>query len=231
MGFKVFDRVSESSTSTGTGNFTLAGAVTGFRTFASVLSNADTTSYTIDGGTGEWETGIGTYNSSGTTLTRTTVIASSNGGSAVNFSSGTKTVSMVPITRQVVLLWETYTPTFTGFGTVPAESSWSRRVGDSLHLQVKWQAGTPTAVEARISLPSGLTVSSTKIPGIRSVGSMTTNGTTTDNYFPLALGGDAYITIGRQSASVGGLTARNGNDLMGTNIISSLTAEIPITGW
>lgn len=230
MGFKVFDRVSESSTSTGTGNFTLAGAVTGFRTFASVLSNADTTSYTIDGGTGEWETGIGTYNSSGTTLTRTTVIASSNGGSAVNFSSGTKTVSMVPIARQVVLPWEAYTPTFTGFGTV-AHSTWSRRVGDSLHLQSKWGGGTPTAVEGRLSLPSGLTVDTTRIPGIRIVGSMTTSGATADNFYPLALGGDAYITFGRQSSTSGGITSKNGSDIMGATVVACIVAEIPIQGW
>ena len=92
MAFVLADRVRETTTSTGTGTITLAGAVTGFQTFAAI-GNANTTYYTIAGqGTSEWEVGIGTYTSSGTTLARNTVLASSNSGSLVNFSSGTKDV-------------------------------------------------------------------------------------------------------------------------------------------
>lgn len=92
MAFVLADRVRETTTSTGTGTVTLAGAVTGFQTFAAI-GNANTTYYTIAGqGTSEWEVGIGTYTSSGTTLSRDTVLASSNSGSLVNFSSGTKDV-------------------------------------------------------------------------------------------------------------------------------------------
>ena len=92
MAFVLADRVRETSTTTGTGAVTLAGAVTGYQTFA-VIGNANTTYYCIAGqGTTEWEVGIGTYTSSGTTLARTTVIASSNSGSLVTFSAGTKDV-------------------------------------------------------------------------------------------------------------------------------------------
>jgi hypothetical protein len=92
MAFVLADRVRETTTSTGTGTVTLAGAVTGFQTFAAI-GNANTTYYTIAGqGTSEWEVGIGTYTSSGTTLARNTVLASSNSGSLVNFSAGTKDV-------------------------------------------------------------------------------------------------------------------------------------------
>jgi len=86
------DRVKETSTTTGTGTFTLAGASTGFQSF-SVIGNGNTTFYTIalQGGN-EWEVGVGTYTSSGTTLARNTVIESSNGGTLVNFSAGTKDV-------------------------------------------------------------------------------------------------------------------------------------------
>jgi len=92
MAFVLADRVKETSTTTGTGTFTLAGAATGFQSF-SAIGNANTTYYTIAGQTGsEWEVGIGTYTSSGTTLSRDTVLASSNSGSLVNFSSGTKDV-------------------------------------------------------------------------------------------------------------------------------------------
>jgi hypothetical protein len=92
MPLVVRDRVNETSTTTGTGTFTLAGAVTGFQTF-SAIGNGNTTYYTIvlQGGT-EWEVGLGTYTSSGTTLSRDTVLSSSNSGSLVNFSAGTKNV-------------------------------------------------------------------------------------------------------------------------------------------
>ena len=92
MALVLADRVRETTTTTGTGTVTLAGAVTGYQSF-SVVGNGNTTYYTIAGqGTSEWEVGIGTYTSSGTTLARTTVLASSNSGSLVNFSSGTKDV-------------------------------------------------------------------------------------------------------------------------------------------
>jgi hypothetical protein len=90
MALVLKDRVKETSTTTGTGTFTLAGATSGFQSF-SVIGNSNTTYYTIDGGT-EWEVGIGTYTSSGTTLSRDTILESSNGGTAVNFSAGTKNV-------------------------------------------------------------------------------------------------------------------------------------------
>ena len=92
MPLVVKDRVRETTTTTGTGTVTLAGAVTGFQSFAAI-GNGNTTFYTIAGqGTSEWEVGIGTYTSSGTTLSRDSVLASSNSGSKVNFSAGTKDV-------------------------------------------------------------------------------------------------------------------------------------------
>jgi len=90
MALVLKDRVMETTASTGTGTITLGGAVAGYQSF-SVIGNANTTYYTISGGT-EWEVGIGTYTSSGTTLSRDTVLESSNGGSLVNFSAGTKNV-------------------------------------------------------------------------------------------------------------------------------------------
>ena len=90
MALVVKDRVQETSTTTGTGTITLAGAVSGFQSF-SVIGNANTTYYAIVMGS-EWEVGLGTYTSSGTTLSRDTVLESSNGGTKVNFSAGTKNV-------------------------------------------------------------------------------------------------------------------------------------------
>lgn len=95
MALVLADRVKETTTTTGTGTITLAGASTGYQSF-SVVGNGNTTYYTISGQTGsEWEVGIGTYTSSGTTLARTTVLASSNSGNLVNFSAGTKDVYVV----------------------------------------------------------------------------------------------------------------------------------------
>ena len=92
MAFVLADRVKETTTTAGTGTVTLDGASTGYQSFAAI-GDANTTYYTIAGQTGsEWEVGIGTYASSGTTLARTTVISSSNAGSLVNFSAGTKDV-------------------------------------------------------------------------------------------------------------------------------------------
>jgi len=92
MAFVLADRVKETTTTTGTGTVTLLGASTGFQSF-SAIGDANTTYYTIAGqSNSEWEVGIGTYTSSGTTLARTTVISSSNAGALVNFSAGTKDV-------------------------------------------------------------------------------------------------------------------------------------------
>ena len=90
MAIVLKDRVKETTTTTGTGTITLAGAVSGFQSFAAI-GNGNETFYTIAGGA-EWEVGIGTYTSSGTTLSRDTVLESSNSGSLVNFSAGTKDV-------------------------------------------------------------------------------------------------------------------------------------------
>lgn len=92
MALVLADRVQETASAPGTGAVTLLGAVTGYQTFA-VIGNGNTTFYTIaDQGGSNWEVGIGTYTSSGTTLSRDTVLSSSNGGSLVNFSSGTQSV-------------------------------------------------------------------------------------------------------------------------------------------
>ncbi len=93
MAFVVADRVQETTISTGTGTITLAGAVTGFQSFAAI-GPGNTTFYTIADQTGsDWEVGIGTYTtSSGTQLSRDIVLSSSNSGSLVNFSAGTKNV-------------------------------------------------------------------------------------------------------------------------------------------
>jgi hypothetical protein len=90
MALVLADRVLETTTSTGSGTITLAGAEPGYQSFA-VVGNANQTYYTIAGDT-QWEVGIGTYTSSGTTLSRDTVLSSSASGAKVTFSAGQKKV-------------------------------------------------------------------------------------------------------------------------------------------
>ena len=86
------DRVKETTVSPGTGNVSLAGAVSGYRAFSSVMATNDLCYYTIADQTGaNWEVGIGTYLGANT-LQRTTILSSSNAGSTVNFSTGTQDV-------------------------------------------------------------------------------------------------------------------------------------------
>jgi len=94
MALVINDRVKETSTTTGTGTLNLAGAETGYESFVSGVGTTNTTYYAIElNAAGEWEVGIGTVTSgSPDTLSRDTIISSSNSDAAVNFSSGTKNV-------------------------------------------------------------------------------------------------------------------------------------------
>ena len=104
MAFVVADRVKETSTTTGTGAMALAGAVVGFQSFASGVGNSNTTYYAIaNQAAAEWEVGFGTLDATSANLSRTTVLASSNGGSLVAFTAGTKEVFVTqPATRTLV---------------------------------------------------------------------------------------------------------------------------------
>ena len=90
MALVLKDRIKETTTTTGTGTYTLAGAVGGFEAF-SQIGNSNTTYYCCTDGT-DFEIGIGTYTASGTTLARTTILQSSNSDNAVSWSSGTRTI-------------------------------------------------------------------------------------------------------------------------------------------
>ena len=102
MALIVADRVQETTNTTGTGAYTLGGAVAGFQTFASEVSNADTVYYSITDNV-NFEVGLGTYASSGQTITRTTVFTSSNSNSAVNWGVGTKNIFLTyPADKAVI---------------------------------------------------------------------------------------------------------------------------------
>lgn len=104
MALTVKDRVRVVTTTTGTSDFTLGAAVAGYQSF-SVIGNGNTTYYACsDSVTGDWEVGVGTYSSSGPTLSRDTVLESSNSGSKVSFAAGSKDLFVTyPAERAVYL--------------------------------------------------------------------------------------------------------------------------------
>lgn len=158
MALIIKDRVRETSTTVGTGTFTLAGAVAGFQSFAAI-GNSNTTFYTIvDANTGAWEVGIGTYTSSGTTLSRDTVLANSLGTTAkIDFAAGTKDVFVTyPAGRAVTTdLSNTFTVDQTIAGNLTMNGQGDVRFADSDSSNwVAFQAPATVASNVTWTLPS-----------------------------------------------------------------------------
>ena len=150
MALVIKDRVKETTTTVGNGTITLAGAVSGFQSF-SVIGDGNTTYYAIVGET-EWEVGIGTYTASGTTLSRDTVLESSNSGNKVIFSAGTKDVFVTyPAERSVYV---------DGSSIVPATSA-------TLAL-TNGGTGAATASDARVNLLPSYTGNGSKVLALNS---------------------------------------------------------------
>jgi hypothetical protein len=99
MALVLYDRVQQTGTASGTASFILSGSVTGYQSF-SVIGNGNTTYYGATDTSGNWESGIGTY-ATGGTLTRTTILASSNSGSAVTFSGTVSVFVTYPATKSI----------------------------------------------------------------------------------------------------------------------------------
>ena len=119
MALVINDRVKETSTTTGTGTIDVAGAETGYERFVAGIGTTNTTYYAIElNSAGQWEVGIGTVTDAATdTLSRDTIITSSNSDSAVDFSAGTKNVfCTLPAKRTV-------SPVMTATGFVVTHAS------------------------------------------------------------------------------------------------------------
>lgn len=144
MALVLKDRVRETSTTTGTGTIALAGAVTGYQGFTAAIGNTNTCYYTISNpGTTEWEVGIGTVGTN--TLARTTVLASSNSGSLVDFTGGTKDVFVTYPAEKSVNEDASGNVTLTGNLNVDGNTVLGNASGDTLTI-------TGTAVSTPNSL-------------------------------------------------------------------------------
>jgi len=135
MALVINNRVRELTSTTGTGAVTLGGAVGGFQTFAAGIGNDNTTYYAISINTeNEWEVGLGTLNADSSTLTRTSVLESSNGDAAVDFAAGSKEVFCTLPSEKAVYL-DASGDQVGGFSSLVADTS--PQLGGDLDLNSK----------------------------------------------------------------------------------------------
>jgi hypothetical protein len=155
----------------------------------------------------------------------------------ISASAATGNVTLSLTSNQIVTDWVAYTPTFTGFGTVSDVQIYSKRIGDTLFIRGRFQGGTTTATEARITLGyngtnANVTSSNTVISSIQQAGGFCIFGyNSTPVYQPLIEANVGYLTFGVQSGASTGLTKINGNDLLLDNNVMSFTAQVPIASF
>lgn len=137
MALVLADRVRETTDTTGTGTVTLNGAVPGYQSFGVGVGDGNTTYYAIADGS-QWEVGLGTYTASGTTLSRDTVLDSSNSGSLVDFAAGTKSV----------------------FVTYPADKSVSYDASGNVNIDITGNAATATSATSATSATTATNLAS-----------------------------------------------------------------------
>lgn len=130
--------------------------------------------------------------------------------------------------------WTSYTPTFTGFGTVTSPECFHKREGSDLLVRCKGTTGTTTATEARVSLPGSLVAAGTdKIPSIAKVGDLSrgVSAASQFSFHVLQEPSVAYVTFGVQGSAAAGMTKVTGSGMLGTSETFSFLARIPIAGW
>ena len=218
MALVLKDRVQESATPNTTVSFTCNGAITGFQAF-SVVGNGNVTFYTAVDASGNWENGVGTYTTAGNLVTRTTISASSNAGSAVTFSGTVNLFISYPATNSInydangvatigeVLgysdtgLVGSFASTVAGYNQVVVQNK-STATNASSNLNVSNDAGTASANYAELGINS----------------STFSNGAGCFN-----IPGAAYVASAGEDLSIGTYNSHNIHFATNSNTTDSMT--------
>ena len=201
MAFVIGDRIQETTTTNGTGTVVLAGAVTGYQSFA-VIGNTNTTYYTIaDQAGANWEVGIGTYYSANTSLARTTILASSNANAAVVFTSGIKSVFVTYPAEKAIYSDSGNVTTITNFASANVLITGGTINGVSISNATYVGLGTMSTQNANAVTITGGTIAGT---GITSSNVTITGGTI--NSVAHTGGSINNMTIGATTANTGAFT-------------------------
>jgi len=169
------------------------------------------------------------------------IVTIDDGGSDTTLNTQSETVTYVHDgtnwniqTRYIPSVWTTYTPTMTGFGTpTSVEGYWMRR-GQNILIRIYYVSGTPTGVEARASLPSGLTSDgSSSIVARQACGLAATGGFGATFFAPVIMIEQSvtYLTFGYAQSATGGYTKQNANTISSNTQPWSISAEVSIAGW
>ena len=211
MALVIADRVKETTTTTGTGTYTLAGAENGFESFASI-GNSNTTYYACVLGS-NFEVGIGTYTSSGTTLARTTILQSSNSDNAVDWPSGTKVIFCTQPAEKAVYLdasgnieaFNASNLTALNASNLASGTVADARLPGTISSDITGNAASATALETgrNFSLTGDVTASAVSFDGTGNVALSTTIAANS-----VALGTD---TTGNYVATIGTSTGLDGS--------------------
>jgi len=204
MALVVKDRVKETTSTTGTSTLTLGGAVAGFQTFTSVLSNGDTTYYAIfESSTGQFEVGLGTFTSSGTTLARTTVLESSNSGNAINLTAGAADVFITqPAEKAVYLDASGYIATSDGRNVTNVAASTAATLATARNI-----GGVSFDGSANINLPGVNTSGNQDTSGNAATATQATNADTVDS-----LHASSFLRSDAADSASGTITVATGTD-------------------
>ena len=255
MALVVYDRVQETTATTGTGTITLAGAVAGYQSF-SVVGNGNTTYYCIVNGN-NWEVGIGTYTSSGTTLARTTVLSNSSGTTSAISLSGTSNVFVTYPSEKSVNL--DGSGNVSALGTI-SSGTWNGSTISSTYLPTVTLGSTAVTLGTTVATFAGVTLSSptftTPVLGTPSSGTLTSCtglpnaglvnssvtlgstavslGTTVATFAGITLSSPTFVTPALGTPSSGTLTSCSGynsNSLSGVTLASTvITSSLTTVG-
>lgn len=243
MALVVYDRIQQTGTANTTVSFTLSATTTGYQSFA-VVGNGNTTYYSANDGT-NWEVGLGTYSTTGPTLTRTTILSSSNSGSAVTFTGTVTVFCDYPAGKAVyqdangnisnnsfIPGWNS-TTTAAGTTTLTVTSTYYQRFVGSTTQTVVLPNATTMALgqgfiidndsNGNLTLQDGaLGALGIVVPGMAAFIFCENNSTTAGSWsgymFVPGSGPSGQVTWGTASLSMGGQTITNAGTISGTSL-------------